>query len=146
MLNKKETQTWSVMCDKCHKILDREYIKEVVEMMEKQQAQKDNICSICKENLEGSQVLCWNCLCDIKDKVRKETQKDILEIVEKWMSKFSFCKRKREADEIKGLYMDTPIYKRDFEELTQKINSQEPKTSDTTGTTTPDTQKIKEIK
>jgi Mor family transcriptional regulator len=40
MLNKKETQTWSVMCDKCHKILDREYLKEVVEMMEKQQAQK----------------------------------------------------------------------------------------------------------
>ncbi len=79
MLNKKETQTWSVMCDKCHKILDREYIKEVVEMMEKQQAQKDNICSLCKENLEGSQILCWNCLCKIKDKVRKETQKDILE-------------------------------------------------------------------
>jgi hypothetical protein len=32
------------------------------------------------------------------------------------------------------------------QKLTQKINSQEPKTSDTTGTTTPDTQKIKEMK
>jgi len=46
MLNKKETQTWSVMCDKCHKILDREYLKEVVEMIEKQNShrkEEDNL-------------------------------------------------------------------------------------------------------
>jgi hypothetical protein len=82
MLNKKETQTWSVMCDKCHKILDREYLKEVIERMEKQQAQKDNICSLCKENLEGSQILCWNCKCKLMENVREDVKKDILEMIE----------------------------------------------------------------
>jgi predicted amidophosphoribosyltransferase len=55
----------------------------------KSQAQKENICSLCKENLEGSQILCWTCLCEIKDKVRKETQKDILEMIEKIFNKYN---------------------------------------------------------
>ncbi|MDD4761709.1 MAG: hypothetical protein PHZ25_01665 [Candidatus Pacebacteria bacterium] len=51
----------------------------------KSQAQKDNICSLCKENLEGSQILCWNCLCKIKDDVREDVKKDILKMVEEYL-------------------------------------------------------------
>jgi len=124
-------------------------------MTKEKEIEEENICSLCKENLEGSQVLCWNCLCDIKDKVRKETQKDILEIIKKKRKKINksldgylkeakknnFRKKYSEEQASKMLaIMD------EFKELTQKINSQEPKTSDTTGTTTPDTQKIKEMK
>jgi hypothetical protein len=84
------------------------------------QAQKENICSLCKENLEGSQILCWNCLCKIKDDVRKDVKKDILEIIDNTFSNMEALLRHRfeEIDEIIGEIFN---YK---EELTQKIKGE----------------------